>query len=266
MASFVETHCAATALFVTPLCTACVRGSGRKRRHTCSICLPSTLVGDAQRRALVSYGRSLAPHALGGCQPPAASGPPAAIAGSAYCCDLCWMDIRSRVSQRKPVATRVCGNCADSGESGRTSCGHISPRRVPLWCCFLSPPCLVDGPLPFSPPSLSLGPLPWSALSALQALFIAGGGVLITLAYRWLPVTLPLRWHRLTVLPLCVAGLWCVREVVTGCFPYGGFPWARAALSQSDSPFTKTVSWLGGTGLSFLMVALVAGLIEWLRI
>src|SRR6218665_3159290 len=150
MASFVETHCAATALFVTPLCTACVRGSGRKRRHTCSICLPSTLVGDAQRRALVSYGRSLAPHALGGCQPPAASGPPAAIAGSAYCCDLCWMDIRSRVSQRKPVATRVCGNCADSGESGRTSCGHISPRRVPLWCCFLSPPCLVDGALPWS--------------------------------------------------------------------------------------------------------------------
>jgi len=114
--------------------------------------------------------------------------------------------------------------------------------------------------------ALYLGPLPWSALSALQALFIAGGGVLITLAYRWLPVTLPLRWHRLTVLPLCVAGLWCVREVVTGCFPYGGFPWARAALSQSDSPFTKTVSWLGGTGLSFLMVALVAGLIEWLRI
>src|SRR6218665_1464794 len=150
MASFVETHCAATALFVTPLCTACVRGSGRKRRHTCSICLPSTLVGDAQRRALVSDGRSLAPHARGGCQPPAASGPPAAIAGSAYCCDLCWMDIRSRVSQRKPVATRVCGNCADSGESGRTSCGHISPRRAPFWGCFLSPPCLVDGALPLS--------------------------------------------------------------------------------------------------------------------
>ena len=113
--------------------------------------------------------------------------------------------------------------------------------------------------------SLYLGPVPWIALSVLESLFVAGGAVLIALAYRWLPMVSPSRWVRLVALPLLVAGLWCVREAATGSIPYGGFPWGRAALSQAESPFADVVSWIGSTGLGFVMVALVAGVIEWVR-
>ncbi|MUN08176.1 apolipoprotein N-acyltransferase [Agromyces luteolus] len=114
--------------------------------------------------------------------------------------------------------------------------------------------------------SLYLGPIPWLALSILEALFVAGGAVLITLAYRWVPQAGRSRWLRLIALPALVAGLWVLRETVTGTFPYGGFPWGRAALSQSESPFAPVVSWIGSSGLGFVMVALTAGLIEWLRV
>jgi apolipoprotein N-acyltransferase len=100
----------------------------------------------------------------------------------------------------------------------------------------------------------------------LESLFVGAGAVLIALAYRWLPRVSPSRWVRLVWLPLLVAGLWCVREAATGSIPYGGFPWGRAALSQAESPFAEVVSWIGSTGLGFVMVALVAGVIEWLRL
>ncbi|WP_400998473.1 apolipoprotein N-acyltransferase [Agromyces sp. GXQ0307] len=113
--------------------------------------------------------------------------------------------------------------------------------------------------------SLYLGPIPWLALSILESLFVAGGAVLITLAYRWMPQVGNSRWLQLIALPALVAGLWIVRETVTGTFPYGGFPWGRAALSQSESPFAPVVSWIGSTGLGFVMVAITACAIEWVR-
>jgi apolipoprotein N-acyltransferase len=114
--------------------------------------------------------------------------------------------------------------------------------------------------------SLYLGPIPWLALSILESAIVAGGAVLIALAYRWVPRSSDSRWVRLLLLPALVAGLWCVREAATGSLPYGGFPWGRAALSQSQSPFAETVSWVGSTGLGFLMVAVVAATIEWVRV
>jgi len=114
--------------------------------------------------------------------------------------------------------------------------------------------------------SLYLGPIPWLALSIFESLFVAGGAVLITLAYRWVPGAARSRWVQLIALPALVAGLWVLRETVTGTFPYGGFPWGRAALSQSESPFAPVVSWIGSSGLGFVMVALTAGLIEWVRV
>lgn len=113
--------------------------------------------------------------------------------------------------------------------------------------------------------SLYLGPVPWLALSIAESLFVAGGAVLITLAYRWFPRATSSRWLRLMALPALVAALWCLREGVVGSFPYGGFPWGRAAASQSGSPFAEVVAWVGMTGLSFVMVAIVAGVIEWVR-
>lgn len=114
--------------------------------------------------------------------------------------------------------------------------------------------------------SLYLGPIPWLALSIFESFFMAGGAVLITLAYRWVPHASASRWVRLIWLPLLVAGLWIVRETAAGTLPYGGFPWGRAALSQSQSPFAEVVAWIGSTGLGFVMVALVAGVIEWVRL
>lgn len=114
--------------------------------------------------------------------------------------------------------------------------------------------------------SLYLGPVPWLALSILESLFVAGGAVLIALAYRWLPRATSSRWARLVLLPLLVAGLWILRETAIGTVPYGGFPWGRAALSQSESPFAQVVSWVGSSGLGFVMVVIVAGAIEWVRL
>ncbi|GAA1755652.1 apolipoprotein N-acyltransferase [Agromyces humatus] len=113
--------------------------------------------------------------------------------------------------------------------------------------------------------ALYLGPIPWLALSILESSFVAGGAVLIALAYRWVPRATSSQWVRLVGLPLLIAGLWIVREAATGSIPYGGFPWGRAALSQSESPFAEVVSWAGSTGLGFIMVAIVAGAIEWVR-
>ncbi|MDN4615337.1 apolipoprotein N-acyltransferase [Leifsonia sp. F6_8S_P_1B] len=110
--------------------------------------------------------------------------------------------------------------------------------------------------------ALYLGPIPWIALSTLEALFWGVGGILITLAYRWVPRAWPTRLGRLGLLPVIVSGLWVLREYVTGTWPYGGFSWGRVAESQSQSPFAPLVAWLGISGVSFVMVWLVALIVE----
>lgn len=114
--------------------------------------------------------------------------------------------------------------------------------------------------------SLFLGPLPMSALSVLQALFFAAGAVAISLAYRWVPVAFPSVWGRLGLLPVIVAGLWTAREAWSSVWPYGGFAWGRVSLSQSEGPLAPLFSWVGISGVSFLMVLLVAVSIEAVRL
>lgn len=110
--------------------------------------------------------------------------------------------------------------------------------------------------------ALYLGPVPWIALSVFESLLFALGAVAITLAYRWMPRSFPSTAGRLGVLPMAVAGLWTGREWLSGNWPYGGFAWGRAALSQSESPFAHLVAWFGISGVSFLLVWLVALAIE----
>nr|WP_306342077.1 apolipoprotein N-acyltransferase [Microbacterium sp. C448] len=110
-----------------------------------------------------------------------------------------------------------------------------------------------------------LGPVPWLALSLFEAAITAVLTVLIALAYRWLPRVLPGLWSRLIALPALVAGLWCVRELVVGTWPYGGYPWGRVGITQTNGPFAEAASWVGVTGLSFLVVAACAALIEYAR-
>src|SRR5699024_9946195 len=104
--------------------------------------------------------------------------------------------------------------------------------------------------------------LPWVALATAEALLLAVLAPLITLAYRWLPRWRDTRGTRLVLLPALVAGAWSTRELIMSNWPYGGFPWGRVAMSQADSPIAPTASWVGVTGLSFLMVALCAVVIE----
>jgi apolipoprotein N-acyltransferase len=109
------------------------------------------------------------------------------------------------------------------------------------------------------------GWVPWVALATVETLILAVCSPLIMLAYRWLP-----RWRdtaaaRLVALPALVAGAWVTRELVLGNWPYGGFAWGRLGMSQSESPIAPVASWLGVSGLGFLMVALCASVIEAVR-
>lgn len=111
-----------------------------------------------------------------------------------------------------------------------------------------------------------LGPVPWAALSVVEGGLTALALILTALAYRWMPRAFPGMVGRLLGLPLVVAALWVGREVFVGSWPYGGFPWARIGMSQAQSPLAPLTSWIGVSGLGFLMVLLVAMLIEIVRL
>jgi len=111
-----------------------------------------------------------------------------------------------------------------------------------------------------------LGPIPWAALSVVEGGLTAIAIIPIALAYRWLPKAFPRPTARLLLLPAVVAALWVGRELFIGNWPYGGFPWARLGMTQAQSPLAPVTSWLGVSGLSFLMVLLVAMLIETVRL
>ncbi|MDF2491676.1 MAG: apolipoprotein N-acyltransferase, partial [Microbacterium sp.] len=111
-----------------------------------------------------------------------------------------------------------------------------------------------------------LGPVPWLALSLLEAAMTGAGAVLIAWAYRWVPRLLPGRAASVTVLPLLVAGLWTLREQWLGSWPYGGFPWGRVGVTQASGPLASVASWVGMSGLTFLIVFVCAAAIEYVRL
>lgn len=103
-----------------------------------------------------------------------------------------------------------------------------------------------------------LGVVPWSALATVMALWNGAAGVLIALAYRWVPRAWPGSTGRLLLLPVIVAGIWTAKEAIASVWPYGGFSWGRIGFSQSDSPFSPLFAWLGVSGVTFILVLLVA--------
>jgi apolipoprotein N-acyltransferase len=114
--------------------------------------------------------------------------------------------------------------------------------------------------------ALFLGPVPLTALSTLEAIYVGLGAMVMSIAYRVVPQVWTSRLARLGLLPVVIAGLWTLREFVASNFPYGGFSWARVAMSQSQGPFAPLFSWIGISGVSFVMVFLVALGIEAYRI
>ncbi|KDA04544.1 acyltransferase [Microbacterium sp. CH12i] len=104
-----------------------------------------------------------------------------------------------------------------------------------------------------------LGPIPWVALAGLESILFGAGGILITLAYRFAATT---SRYRSVLVSAWVAGLWVLRETIMGNWPYGGFPWARTGLTLVDSPFSEAASWVGTTGLSFILVVICASALQ----
>ncbi|MGN8025749.1 apolipoprotein N-acyltransferase [Microbacterium sp. 22242] len=110
-----------------------------------------------------------------------------------------------------------------------------------------------------------LGPVPWLALGLLEGALTAVALIPVTLAYRWIPALIRPGAARAVVTAVVLAALWIGRELFLGNWPYGGFPWARIALTLSDTAAARVTSWVGISGLGFLMVLLVALVLELTR-
>ena len=100
--------------------------------------------------------------------------------------------------------------------------------------------------------SLYLGPVPLIALSTLQSLYYAFGAALTA----WLYKRLKPRGVELIYFGLAATSIWTLREFLANNFPYGGFPWSRLAMTQTDSFMMKWAFW-GGMSLLSFMVALM---------
>ena len=114
------------------------------------------------------------------------------------------------------------------------------------------------GGLVFFLPTLSwsgiyVGALPWVALCVLQALYIALMTAVTAAVQR------PLLGTRLQ--PLAYAAVpvfWVLQETARSHTPFGGFPWARLAFSQADSPLAHLAAWVGAPGVTAAVAALGA--------
>ncbi len=95
-----------------------------------------------------------------------------------------------------------------------------------------------------------VGPLPWVALAIVMSGFTALFGAIATVSMR-LPC--PPIWFTLS---------WVLVEAFRSRFPFGGFPWGRAAFSQADGPLLPVASILGAPGLS-AAVALFGASAAW---
>ncbi|WP_369256736.1 apolipoprotein N-acyltransferase [Geodermatophilus amargosae] len=84
-----------------------------------------------------------------------------------------------------------------------------------------------------------VGSFPWLALAVSQALFVALLGAATAAV------------SRLRLWPLWTAALWVADEALRGRVPFGGFPWGRLGLSQTDGPFLSLAAYGGVPGVSF---------------
>lgn len=104
--------------------------------------------------------------------------------------------------------------------------------------------------------SLYLGPVPLIALSTLMSFYFAlATGLSAWLYKRVKPKGLQVFWFA-----LASAAIWTLREWAASNFPYGGFPWSRLAMTQSESFFGHWV-YFGGMSMASFGVALIGGLI-----
>ncbi|HEV7897512.1 MAG TPA: apolipoprotein N-acyltransferase [Planosporangium sp.] len=98
-----------------------------------------------------------------------------------------------------------------------------------------------------------VGAMPWLLLCGLQTVYFAVLGAAVAfsgpLVRRWPVLLAPV-----------TAVLWVAQEALRDRTPFGGFPWARLAFSQADSPLLGLAA-LGGAPAVTFAVALVGGLL-----
>lgn len=99
-----------------------------------------------------------------------------------------------------------------------------------------------------------LGPLPLIALSVLQSIFFALG--LGAWAFLYNRLSKQKGFSKPLLLSLIFASVWTSREWLANNFPYGGFPWSRLSMTQSDS-ILANYAFLGGMSLVSFVVALI---------
>ncbi|NVI91376.1 apolipoprotein N-acyltransferase, partial [Actinomadura sp. BRA 177] len=95
-----------------------------------------------------------------------------------------------------------------------------------------------------------IGPDGWIILSLVEAAYFLpmGAGIAVV--------------ARLPAWPVWTAGLWVAEELIRGRVPFGGFPWARLAFSQTATPLTPYASY-GGAPLVTFLTALIGGLLAY---
>ncbi len=101
-----------------------------------------------------------------------------------------------------------------------------------------------------------VGRLPWFALAILEALYIALMSAVVGFAGRRMVAS----GHRAAAL-LVVPLAWVAQEWARSATPYGGFPWARLAFSQADSPLAHLARWLGAPGVTVAVAVVGTGLL-----
>jgi len=104
--------------------------------------------------------------------------------------------------------------------------------------------------------SLYLGPVPLFALSTLVSLYSAVAAGVVA----WVWKKIGKSEGSSLRMPILLAAIWTAREFGSGNFPYGGFPWSRLSMTQSDSFLSNWVFW-GGMSLLSFVIALLGALV-----
>jgi apolipoprotein N-acyltransferase len=123
---------------------------------------------------------------------------------------------------------------------------HGQRARSGAWLGLVCGLCFFVPLLSWS--GIFVGALPWLALAGSQAAYVALLGAASAATSR-----LPL-W------PAWAAALWVAAEALRGRFPFGGFPWGRLGLSQTEGPFLAFAAY-GGVPLIGFAVALTGTLL-----
>ncbi|TDC45036.1 apolipoprotein N-acyltransferase [Actinomadura sp. KC345] len=122
---------------------------------------------------------------------------------------------------------------------------HGLKARTGAWLGFVAGAAFF---IPVLEGIVKIGPDAWIGLALVQAAYflpLGAGAALVTRLPAW---------------PVWTAALWVGEELIRGRVPFGGFPWARLAFSQTATPLTPYAS-LGGAPLVTFLTALIGGLL-----